>query len=219
MRPIRLGVAHAGPNPRGGGPPPDGGGDRCHRQGGPGARGDDGHRPGTPRRDSGPRRPRIPRTKTEEAIRLFERLCTGCRTSWIDLAARKRLREAPPDGSGAIAEDTLIRGTSPGIGAELAVRRQRSTVTNPPPSGSRRGAGVGSLRREVPVRFTGGRRAPLRPASKPCPPRTERFATGTPIGLPPAGHDGARFLHACRKDTVGLPSHPPCLRSHLRRSI
>lgn len=31
--------------------------------------------------------------KTEEAIRLFERLCEECRTSWIDRAARERLRE------------------------------------------------------------------------------------------------------------------------------
>lgn len=30
--------------------------------------------------------------KTKEAIRLFERLCEECRTSWIDRAARERLR-------------------------------------------------------------------------------------------------------------------------------
>lgn len=30
--------------------------------------------------------------RPEEAIRLFERLCTECRTSWIDRAARERLR-------------------------------------------------------------------------------------------------------------------------------
>jgi predicted amidohydrolase len=30
--------------------------------------------------------------KTAEAIRLFERLCAECRTSWIDRAARERLR-------------------------------------------------------------------------------------------------------------------------------
>jgi predicted amidohydrolase len=30
--------------------------------------------------------------KTEEAIKLFERLCEECRTSWIDRAARERLR-------------------------------------------------------------------------------------------------------------------------------
>jgi pentatricopeptide repeat protein len=30
--------------------------------------------------------------KTEEAIRLFEQLCAECRTSWIDRAARDRLK-------------------------------------------------------------------------------------------------------------------------------
>jgi predicted amidohydrolase len=30
--------------------------------------------------------------KTEEAIRLFERLCEECRTSWVDRAARERLK-------------------------------------------------------------------------------------------------------------------------------
>jgi predicted amidohydrolase len=30
--------------------------------------------------------------KTEEAIRLFERLCEECRTSWIDRSARERLK-------------------------------------------------------------------------------------------------------------------------------
>jgi hypothetical protein len=30
--------------------------------------------------------------KTSEAIRLFEQLCEECRTSWIDRAARQRLR-------------------------------------------------------------------------------------------------------------------------------
>ena len=30
--------------------------------------------------------------KTEEAIRLFERLCEECRTSWIDRVGRERLR-------------------------------------------------------------------------------------------------------------------------------
>ena len=34
--------------------------------------------------------------KTEEAIRLFERLCEECRTSWIDRAARQRLRKLRP---------------------------------------------------------------------------------------------------------------------------
>jgi predicted amidohydrolase len=36
--------------------------------------------------------------KTQEAIRLFERLCAECRTSWIDRAARERLRalRTPP---------------------------------------------------------------------------------------------------------------------------
>ena len=34
--------------------------------------------------------------KTEEAIRLFERLCEECRTSWIDRAARERLRKLRP---------------------------------------------------------------------------------------------------------------------------
>ena len=31
--------------------------------------------------------------KTAEAIRLFDRLCEECRTSWIDRAARERLRK------------------------------------------------------------------------------------------------------------------------------
>ena len=30
--------------------------------------------------------------KTQEAIRLFEKLCEECRTSWIDRAARERLK-------------------------------------------------------------------------------------------------------------------------------
>jgi hypothetical protein len=30
--------------------------------------------------------------KKKEAIRLFERLCEDCRTSWIDRAARERLK-------------------------------------------------------------------------------------------------------------------------------
>ena len=30
--------------------------------------------------------------KTAEAIRLFEALCAECRTSWIERAARERLR-------------------------------------------------------------------------------------------------------------------------------
>jgi hypothetical protein len=34
--------------------------------------------------------------KTAEAIRLFERLCAECRTSWIDRAARERLRTLRP---------------------------------------------------------------------------------------------------------------------------
>ena len=34
--------------------------------------------------------------KTEEAIRLFERLCEECRTSWIDRAARERLKTLRP---------------------------------------------------------------------------------------------------------------------------
>ena len=34
--------------------------------------------------------------KTEEAIRLFERLCEECRTSWIDRAARARLKTLRP---------------------------------------------------------------------------------------------------------------------------
>jgi predicted amidohydrolase len=43
--------------------------------------------------------------RTEEAIRLFERLCEECRTSWIDRAARERLkrlrtrRAAPSPGA------------------------------------------------------------------------------------------------------------------------
>jgi hypothetical protein len=36
--------------------------------------------------------------KTREAIRLFERLCEECRTSWIDRAARERLRALRPPG-------------------------------------------------------------------------------------------------------------------------
>jgi hypothetical protein len=39
---------------------------------------------------------------------------------------------------------------------------------------------------EPAVRFTGGQRAPLRPASDPDPPRAEPFASRTPIGLPPS---------------------------------
>jgi predicted amidohydrolase len=34
--------------------------------------------------------------KTEEAIRLLERLCEECRTSWIERAARERLRKLRP---------------------------------------------------------------------------------------------------------------------------
>jgi hypothetical protein len=52
------------------------------------------------------------------------------------------------------------------------------------------------------TRLTGGRRAPLRPASGPTLPGVEPFATRTPIGLPPSSARGGRFLHACRKDTT-----------------
>jgi pentatricopeptide repeat protein len=37
--------------------------------------------------------------KTEEARRLFERLCEECRTSWIDKAAREHLRTLGRPGS------------------------------------------------------------------------------------------------------------------------
>ncbi len=37
--------------------------------------------------------------KTEEAIRLYERLCEECRTSWIDRAARERLRRLRTPGA------------------------------------------------------------------------------------------------------------------------
>jgi predicted amidohydrolase len=37
--------------------------------------------------------------KTEEAIRLFERLCEECRTSWIDRAARERLKRLRTRGA------------------------------------------------------------------------------------------------------------------------
>ncbi len=37
--------------------------------------------------------------KTEQAIRLFERLCEECRTSWIDRAARQRLQKLRPPQS------------------------------------------------------------------------------------------------------------------------
>jgi predicted amidohydrolase len=37
--------------------------------------------------------------RTGEAIRLFERLCEECRTSWIDRAARGRLRALRPPGA------------------------------------------------------------------------------------------------------------------------
>jgi pentatricopeptide repeat protein len=37
--------------------------------------------------------------KTEEAIRLFERLCEECRTSWIDRAARERLERLRTQGA------------------------------------------------------------------------------------------------------------------------
>jgi 5-aminopentanamidase len=36
--------------------------------------------------------------RTEEAIRLFERLCEECRTSWIDRSARERLRKLRTPG-------------------------------------------------------------------------------------------------------------------------
>ena len=36
--------------------------------------------------------------KTEEAIRLFEQLCEECPTSWIDRAARERLRKLRTPG-------------------------------------------------------------------------------------------------------------------------
>jgi predicted amidohydrolase len=42
--------------------------------------------------------------KTEEAIRLFERLCAECRTSWIDRAARERLRKLRPPQAGPSPE-------------------------------------------------------------------------------------------------------------------
>ena len=45
--------------------------------------------------------------KTEEAIRLFERLCEECRTSWIDRAARERLKRLRDTGSGTIAESPM----------------------------------------------------------------------------------------------------------------
>jgi len=34
--------------------------------------------------------------RTVEAVRLFEQLCEECRTSWIDRAARERLRKLRP---------------------------------------------------------------------------------------------------------------------------
>jgi predicted amidohydrolase len=37
--------------------------------------------------------------KTEEAIRLFERLCEECRTSWIDRTARERLKRLRTPGA------------------------------------------------------------------------------------------------------------------------
>ena len=37
--------------------------------------------------------------RTEEAIRAFERLCEECRTSWIDRAARERLRKLRAPGA------------------------------------------------------------------------------------------------------------------------
>lgn len=43
--------------------------------------------------------------RTEEAIRLFERLCEECRTSWIDRASRARLKQLrEPDGAGPSGE-------------------------------------------------------------------------------------------------------------------
>ena len=42
--------------------------------------------------------------KTEEAIRLFERLCEECRTSWIDRVGQERLRKLrAPETTGSPA--------------------------------------------------------------------------------------------------------------------
>ena len=48
--------------------------------------------------------------QTDEAIRLFERLCEECRTSWIDRASRERHASAPHAGDNAIAESPLTAG-------------------------------------------------------------------------------------------------------------
>jgi predicted amidohydrolase len=43
--------------------------------------------------------------KTEAAIRLFERLCEECRTSWIDRAARERLKTLRPRAESQAPKD------------------------------------------------------------------------------------------------------------------
>ena len=48
--------------------------------------------------------------RKDAAIRLFERLCEECRTSWIDRAARERTASAPHAGDNTIAESPLTGG-------------------------------------------------------------------------------------------------------------
>ena len=79
--------------------------------------------------------------KTEEAIRLFERLCEECRTSWIDRAARERLKTLRPPGGVTSAESPLTGGGPGGDGS-----RKPSSLRSGPRCGP-----TGRLARARPV--------------------------------------------------------------------